>query len=58
MKKDSKEEISDFLKFAYEHDRIRDVSEAFLEFPPEEEWHGGRVESFLNIEKDKESNEN
>ena len=47
-----KEESSDFLKYAYEHGRVRDVSEAFKEFPPEEEWHKGEAD--LNLKEDDE----
>lgn len=46
-----KEEISDFLKFAIKSGRIREVEEAFNEFPPEEEWHKGKIENVFYIEK-------
>lgn len=39
--------LSDFLKFAHEHDKVRDVSEAFEEYPVEEEWHKGKIENAL-----------
>lgn len=42
-----KEELSDFLKFAYEHGKVRDIKEAFEEFPVEEEWHKGKIENVL-----------
>lgn len=42
-----KEELSDFLKFAIRSGRIKDVEEAFKEFPPEEEWHKGKIENVL-----------
>ena len=42
-----KEELSDFLKFAYEHNGVRDLEEAFKEFPVEEEWHKGKIENVL-----------
>lgn len=42
-----KEELSDFLKFAINTGRIKDVEEAFKEFPPEEEWHKGKIENVL-----------
>ena len=42
-----KKEISDFLKFAKEKGKIRDVSEAFVEYPVEEEWHQGKIENIL-----------
>ena len=46
------DEISDFLKFAKEKDRIRGVEEAFIEYPVEEEWHEGKIENIL-YEEDK-----
>ena len=42
-----KENLSEFLKFAYEHDSVRDLEEAFKEFPVEEEWHKGKIENVL-----------
>lgn len=49
-----KEEISDFLKFAYEKGKVTDVSEAFEEFPVEEEWHKGKIENVLALNEEKE----
>ena len=43
-----KEELSDFLKIAYKYGRVKDLEEAFEEFPIEEEWHKGKVENVLN----------
>ena len=40
-----KEEMSEFLKFVYEKNLAKDVSEAFKEYPPEEEWHKGILEN-------------
>jgi len=42
-----KEEISDFLKFVYENNLAKDVSEAFKEYPVEEEWHKGKLENVV-----------
>lgn len=42
-----KEETSDFLKYVKKYGEIKDVEEAFKEFPPEEEWHKGRIENVL-----------
>lgn len=42
-----KEELSEFLKFAYRNNRVRDLEEAFEEFPVEEEWHKGKIENVL-----------
>lgn len=41
------ETVSDFLKCAYKIGKIKDVSEAFDEFDPEEEIHKGRPEFWL-----------
>lgn len=43
-----KEELSDFLKIAYKYGRVKDLEEAFEEFPVEEEWHKGKVENVIN----------
>ena len=40
-----KKDISDFLKIAYEHNRVKDLNEAFKEYPVEEEWHKGKVDN-------------
>lgn len=42
-----KEELSDFLKIAYKHNRVKDLKEAFDEYPVEEEWHRGKLENVL-----------
>ena len=40
-------ELSAFLKFAYEKGKVRNVTEAFDEYPPNEEWHKGKIENIL-----------
>lgn len=47
-----KEELSDFLKIAYRYGRVKDLKEAFEEFPVDEEWHKGKVENVLNEESE------
>ncbi|MCI9246706.1 MAG: hypothetical protein HFJ30_06255 [Clostridia bacterium] len=47
-----KENLSEFLKLAYRHNKIRDVQEAFEEFPVEEEWHKGKVENILREDEE------
>ncbi len=42
------EKMSEFLKIAYKYGRVKDLEEAFEEFPVEEEWHKGKVENVLN----------
>ncbi len=42
-----KEGLSDFLKIAYKYNRVKDLQEAFDEFPVEEEWHKGKIENVL-----------
>lgn len=48
-------EMSDFLKFAKEKGKIRDVSEAFEKYPVEEEWHKGKIESLSYLKEKNES---
>ena len=50
-----KEELSDFLKFAIRSGRIKDVEEAFKDFPHEEEWHKGKIENVLREESEEYS---
>ena len=40
-------ENKEFLKFIYEQGEVKNLSEAYEEFPPEEEWHKGRIETIL-----------
>lgn len=42
-----KEELSDFFKIAYQYNQVKDLEEAFKEFPVEEEWHKGKIENVL-----------
>lgn len=39
--------LSDFMKFAYKCNKVRDVKEAFEEYPVENEWHKGKIENVL-----------
>ena len=43
-----KNELSDFLKAAYASGRVKDLNEAFKEYPVEEEWHKGKIENIVN----------
>lgn len=38
---------SEFWKWAEKNGKIKDVSEAFEDYPVEEEWHKGKIENFL-----------
>ena len=42
-----KENLSDFLKIAYKYNRVKELNEAFEEYPVEEEWHKGKIENVL-----------
>lgn len=46
-----KEGISDFLKLAYKYGKVKELKEAFEEYPVEEEWHEGKIENVLNDNK-------
>ena len=52
-----KEELSDFLKLAMKSGRIKEVEEAFNEFPPEEEWHKGKIMTYDEFCETKEAKE-
>lgn len=41
----------EFIKLAYEKGRVQDVSQAFIDFPPEGEWHEGKIENVFYEEK-------
>lgn len=43
-----KKELSDFLKTAYEYGKVKELEEAFKEYPVDEEWHKGKIENVLN----------
>ncbi len=45
------ENYSDFIKKAYEMGRVKDLSEAFKDYPPEEEWHHGDAISLIGESK-------
>ncbi len=47
-----KEEISDFLKTAYKYGKVKDVKEAFEEYPVEEEWHKGNAENWIKEQEE------
>lgn len=38
----------EFIKLAYKKGRVREVEQAFVDFPPELEWHKGKIEYVLN----------
>ena len=42
-----KKNLSEFLKIAYKYDRVKDVKDAFLEFPVEDECHKGKIENVI-----------
>lgn len=44
-----KENLSEFLKVAYKCNKVKEVGEAFEEYPVEQEWHKEKVEEYKNI---------
>ena len=42
----------DSIKKLKEMGKIKNIEESFKEFPPEEEWHKGEIDSFLQEEKE------
>lgn len=42
-------DVKDFLEVAKKSGRIRDVKEAFIEYPVENEWHKGKIANILEL---------
>ena len=40
--------MSDFIKMAYEAGRVKNIEEAFKNYPKDDEWHHGEIEYFIN----------
>lgn len=40
----------EFIKLAYAKGRVGPLAKAFEDYPPEEEWHKGKVENILKGE--------
>ena len=43
-----KPELSDFLKIAYKYNKVKDLDDAFLEYPVEDEWHKGKISNVVS----------
>lgn len=43
----SEEGLSNFMKFAYKCNKVRDIEEAFDKYPVEEEWHKGKIKNTI-----------
>lgn len=46
--------MSEFLKMAYKRGKVKELQEAFEEYPVENEWHKGSIDE-ENVEKYKNS---
>lgn len=47
-----KENLSEFLKVAYKCNKVKEVGEAFEEYPVEQEWHKGKIENVLKEQEE------
>lgn len=47
--------VKDFLEVAKKSGRIREVKEAFIEYPVENEWHKGKIENILQLNDNEEA---
>lgn len=52
---EKEEGLSEFMKFAYKCNKVKELDEAFDEYPVEEEWHKGKIENVV-MEPDEEYN--
>ena len=48
------EGLSEFLRIAYKYNKVRDLDEAFEEYPVEEEWHKGKILNYKGEPNGKE----
>lgn len=39
--------MKNLIELAKKRGKIKDVKEAFIEYPVEEEWHKGKIENIL-----------
>ena len=44
--------LSPFIKNAYKNNKVKELKDAFEEYPVEKEWHEGKVENVLNDSKE------
>ena len=47
------EGLSDFIKLANKHNKVKELDDAFEKYPVEEEWHKGKIENTLIEEEEK-----
>ena len=45
----------EFLEYILKLGKIKDVEEAFKDFPPENEWHGGKISNVVREDKEEYS---
>lgn len=41
-----------FLEIAKENGKVKDIKEAFREYPVEEEWHQGKIENIIGLREE------
>lgn len=44
-------EENDFIKLAYKYNKVKDLSDAFKEYPTNQEWHEGKIENVISEEQ-------
>lgn len=44
--------LSEFMKIAYKYGKVKDLQEAFQDFPVKEEWHKGEIENIIKEEEE------
>ncbi len=48
------DENVNFIEIAKQKGKIKDLKEAFIEYPVEEEWHKGNIENLLSLAEESE----
>ena len=44
--------MNEFLQIAEQNGRIKDIREAFFDYPVEEEWHKGKIENLVFLKEE------
>ena len=47
----SKREVDEFIRRQWLEGKTKNVNDAFKEYPVEEEWHKGKIENILKMQK-------
>lgn len=50
--------LSTFIKNDYKYNKVKELKDAFEEYPVEDEWHEGKIEKMVNDANEEYDNSN